>query len=83
MCLERPTVFGALKKIQQKLKKEGIEFPLVEQNLYPTFRELVLLLIILIVCMLMFYYRLLHPSSLWQEKYALLQYSLKKAQYLL
>jgi len=42
MCLERPTVFGALKRIQQKLKKENIAFPLIGQNLYPTFKEVVI-----------------------------------------
>jgi len=42
MCLERPIVFGALKRIQANLKKEGIDFPLIGQNLYPSFRELVI-----------------------------------------
>jgi len=42
VCLERPTVFGALKGIETKLKSEGIEFPLINQNLYPNFREMII-----------------------------------------
>jgi len=41
-CLERPTVFGALKAIQTKLKEEGVDFPLIPQNLYPNFKEMVI-----------------------------------------
>eukprot|EP01125_Pyxidicula_operculata_P011922 TRINITY_DN3903_c0_g1_i2.p1 TRINITY_DN3903_c0_g1~~TRINITY_DN3903_c0_g1_i2.p1 ORF type:complete len:331 (-),score=67.88 TRINITY_DN3903_c0_g1_i2:90-1082(-) len=34
LCLERPTVFGALKDIQAKLGEEA--FPLIKQNFYPS-----------------------------------------------
>lgn len=36
--LERPVVYGALKKIQQKLGKEN--FPLIEQTFYPKYSEM-------------------------------------------
>eukprot|EP01111_Echinosteliopsis_oligospora_P011039 TRINITY_DN3541_c0_g1_i1.p1 TRINITY_DN3541_c0_g1~~TRINITY_DN3541_c0_g1_i1.p1 ORF type:complete len:295 (-),score=86.44 TRINITY_DN3541_c0_g1_i1:74-958(-) len=42
MCLERPIVFGELKQIQKKLKKEGIVFPLIQQNYYPHHREMII-----------------------------------------
>jgi len=40
MCLERPTVFGALKEIEKKLGHQN--FPLIEQNFYPSHKTLVI-----------------------------------------
>lgn len=38
MCLERPLVYGALASIQKRLGKD--KFPLIEQNYYSSFRDL-------------------------------------------
>lgn len=40
MCRERPVMWGALKKIQNKLGKKN--FPLVDQTYYPHFRQMVI-----------------------------------------
>ncbi|ELR10890.1 Synapsin, ATP binding domain containing protein [Acanthamoeba castellanii str. Neff] len=40
MCLERPTVFGELRKIQKRLGKDN--FPVIEQTLYGNHREMLI-----------------------------------------
>jgi len=40
MCLERPLVFAQLKAIQKRLGKDN--FPVIEQTLYPSFREMLI-----------------------------------------
>ena len=40
LCGERPTTFGALKQIQDRLGKQN--FPLIEQNYYASFREMLI-----------------------------------------
>lgn len=40
--LEKPVVFGELRKVQSKLAQQNITFPLVEPTYYPTHRSMII-----------------------------------------
>ena len=40
--LEKPVVFGELRKVQKRLSKQNISFPLVEPTYYPTYRSMII-----------------------------------------
>ncbi|KAL6079761.1 Asparaginyl-tRNA synthetase, cytoplasmic (Asparagine--tRNA ligase) (AsnRS) [Balamuthia mandrillaris] len=37
-CMDRPVVYAEMLKIQRKLRKEGLDFPIIPMNYYPNLR---------------------------------------------